>query len=217
MKRREWTMLAVLGALVVVMIVVGIKVFAGGDGNDHAKADSSSSSTGGTAAPPPPPSSGSASGPSDTGDSVLPGSDLATAHQVMTGYVAALRSYTSDDRQQPWQQDALAKTDNSPAMRSLTKLPTGKAWAECVHTKCSVKSTAKILRDTSVTDLPGSGGERQIVSYVDVHTVTTQKGTSPQKQTSQFIVTAIKAGDGWKVTGCAFAGIGDTGANGDGP
>jgi hypothetical protein len=23
--------------------------------------------------------------------------------------------------------------------------------------------------------------------------------------------------NGWKVTGCSFAGVGDTGANGDGP
>ncbi|HVX45409.1 MAG TPA: hypothetical protein VHC49_16070 [Mycobacteriales bacterium] len=217
MKRREWTVLAVLGALVVVMIVVGIKVFSGNGGHDNARSDSSPTATGSTAAPPPPPSSGEASGPSDTGDSVLPGSDLQNAHKVMTGYVAALRSYSSDDRQQPWQQDALAKTDNSPAMRQLTKLPTGKAWAECVHTRCTVKSTATVLRDPSITDVPGEGGGRQIVSYVDVHTVTTQKGTEPQKQTSQFIVTAVKSGGDWRVIGCSFAGIGDTGANGDGP
>lgn len=217
MKRREWTVLAVLGALVVVMIVVGIRVFAGGGGDDTAKPDPSATSTDHTAAPPPPPSSGEPSGPSDSGDSVLPGSDLQSAHKIMTGYVAALRSYTSDDRQQPWQQDALALTDNSPAMRQLTKLPTGKAWAECVHMHCTVKSTAKVLRDTSITDVPGEGGGRQIVSYVDVHTVTTEKGAQPQKQTSQFIVTAVESGDGWKVVGCAFAGIGDVGANGDGP
>jgi hypothetical protein len=128
-----------------------------------------------------------------------------------------LRSYTSDDRQRPWQQDALAKTDNSPAMRALTKLPTGKAWAACVHTHCAVKSTAKILRDTSVTDLPGGGAQRQVVSYVDVNTVTTERGSAAQRQSSQFVVTAAKTQSGWKVTGCAFAGIGDSGENGDGP
>lgn len=214
MKRREWAALAVLGALVVVMIVVGVRVL-GSSGGHSGAAGTPTPSSGSTAAPPPPPSTQDS--PSNDGDAVVPGSDLAAAHRVMTAYVSALRSYTSDDRQGSWQQDALAETDDSPAMRTLTRLPTGKAWAECVHTHCRVTSSARILRDTSVTNLPGAGARRQVVSYVNVDTVAKERGARPERQSSQFIVTAVKAQDGWKVTGCAFAGIGDAGENGDGP
>lgn len=218
MRPREWGALAVLGALVVVMIVVGVKVFSGGGGgrDHHTQANDSA-----TTAPPPPPaasdSPGAGATQSQSDDAVLPGSDVDAAHSVMVDYVQKLRSYTSDDRQQPWEQAALADTTRSPAMKALTRLPTGKAWAACRHFDCSVHSTAKVLRDTSVTDLPGSGASRQVVSYVDVRTVTRQRGSSPQKDSSQFVVTAVQTGQGWRVSGCSFAGVGDAGANGDGP
>ena len=74
-----------------------------------------------------------------------------------------------------------------------------------------------MLHDTAITNVARSGGGPQVVSYVDLTTKLAAKGTQPSTQHTQFTVTATQVGDGWKVSGCTFAGVGDTGANGDGP
>lgn len=217
MTKKAWAAMAVLAALVVVMVVVAVKVLP----SHHHSADKSSSSTSDDQlSPPPPPATNSPQQPqqttADSGNSVLSGDDITAAHQMMVSYLQSLGSYTYADRQPSWQKAALAFTNNSTQIRAFTKLPSGKSWAECEQTKCSSQSTARVLHDTATTNVAGSGGGPQIVSYVDLVTRLSGTGTASSTQQTQFTVTATQLGDSWKVSGCTFAGVGDQGANGDG-
>ncbi|HEX3816348.1 MAG TPA: hypothetical protein VHX59_26195 [Mycobacteriales bacterium] len=224
MTQKAWAAVAVLGALVIVMVVAAVRLLPSHHHEASARPPTSSAADG--QAPPPAPNSASQSGPqaSDSngadgnGDgNVVAGGEVDSAHQVMQSYLESLGSYTSADRQPSWQQDALNFTDGNPAIRAFTKLPTGHAWATCVATHCSSRSTAHVLRDTATTDVAGADGGPQVVSYVDVATTLTARGSKPDTQHTQFTVTTNQESDGWKVTGCSFAGVGDTGSNGDGP
>jgi hypothetical protein len=210
--------MAVLAALVVVMVVVAVKMLP----SHHHSSAKSSPSTGDSqqVSPPPPPATSTPQQQqtsADSGNSVLSGDDTTTAHQVMVSYLQSLGSYTYTDRQPSWQKAALAFTNNSTTIRAFTTLPSGKSWAQCEQTKCSSQSTARVLHDTATTNVAGSGGGPQIVSYVDLATRLTGQGTQGSTQHTQFTITATEIGDSWKVSGCTFAGVGDQGANGDGP
>ena len=226
MTRRAWAAVGVLGVLVVVMIVVAVRVLPSHHHSSSASTPSQPSTQDSQAAPPPPASdspsadqsSGSDTGSGNGGDgTVLSGDDITAAHRVMVSYLQSLGSYSSSDRQPSWRKAALAFTDGSSPIKSFTHLPTGKAWATCQQTHCTSQSTARVLHDTATTNVAGSGGGPQVVSYVDLTTRLTAKGTQPSTQHTQFTITATQVGDAWKVSGCTFAGVGDTGANGDGP
>jgi hypothetical protein len=217
MTKRAWAALAVLAALVVVMVVVAVKVL---PSHHHSAAKSEPSTSDNQLSPPPPPATNTPEQQqtsADSGNSVLSGDDITAAHQVMVSYLQSLGSYTYTDRQTSWQKAALAYTTNSGPIKDFTKLPSGKSWAECVHAKCSSQSTASIEHDTATTNVAGSGGGPQVVSYADLSTQLSGKGLSSSTQQTQFTITATEIGDSWKVSGCTFAGVGDQGVNGDGP
>jgi hypothetical protein len=223
MTRRAWAAVAVLGVLVAVLVVAAVRLL---PAKHHPSAAKSTSDAASGQQAPPDPNSAVPSQPNDGdpgtstgdtgGDDVLTGGDISAAHQVMVSYLQSLGSYTSADRQASWQKAALAFTDGNSAIRSFTHLPTGKAWASCEQTHCSSQSTARVIRDTATTNVAGSGGNPQVVSYMDLATTLRSQGTKADTEHTQFTVTATQADNGWKVTGCTFAGVGDTGANGDG-
>lgn len=217
MTKRAWAALAVLAVLVVVMVVVAVKML---PSHHHSTAKSPPSSSDNQVSPPPQPATNTPQQEqtsADSGNSVLSGDDITAAHQVMVSYLQSLGSYTYTDRQPSWQKAALAYTNDSGIIKAFTKLPSGKSWAECEHAKCSSQSTAKVVHDTATTNVAGSGGAPQVVSYADLATQLTGTGLSSGTQHTQFTITATQVGDGWKVSGCTFAGVGDQGANGDGP
>ncbi len=225
MTRRAWAAVAVLGVLVAVLVVAAIRLLPAKHHPSASKAKStsdSSSGQGGQQAPPAPgsnssqPNDGDPGTSVDNGNDVLTGGDIDSAHQVMVSYLQSLGSYTSADRQASWQKAALAFTDGNSAIRSFTHLPTGKAWASCVQTQCSSQSTARVIRDTATTNIAGSGASPQVVSYMDLATTLRSRGAKADTQHTQFTVTATQTDNGWKVSGCTFAGVGDSGANGDG-
>lgn len=219
MTKRAWGAIGVLAALLIVMFVVAARELLS-QGTNH-KAAATASRT--APAPPPPrtrtydqPSPGavaSATTQANTGSSVLSGAGIQAAHSVIVDYLQALGSYTYTDRQSSWQKAALAYTNRSVAIRAYTRLPSGRAWAQCKHEHCRSTSTANVIRDVSVTNVPGTGGAPQVVSYVDLATTISGQGT----QHTRFTVSAARKGDDWKVIGIAFAGVGDAGANGEGP
>lgn len=217
MTKKAWAAMAVLAALVVVMVVVAVKML---PSDHHSAAKSSPSTADNQLSAPPPPATDTPQDQqtsADSGNSVLSGDDITAAHQVMVSYLQSLGSYTYTDRQPSWQKAALAFTNNSAPIKAFTKLPTGKSWAECEHSRCSSQSTARVVHDTATTNVHGSGGGPQIVSYVDVATQLSGQGLRSTTQHTQFTVTATEINDTWKVSGCTFAGVGDQGANGDGP
>lgn len=209
--------MGVLGVLLIVMLVVAVRMLV----TKGEPPSSAGSSTDTTIAPPPPsaatgapPESGGSGGtdPGGSGDvNIVAGSDIAAAHQAMLSYLQALGSYTSTDRQASWQRAALAYTTGSGSIRDFTTLPSGRAWAECQHFRCTSTSTARLLRDTATTNLPGSGALPQVVSYVDLKTAITGHGMPTSSQDTQFTITASQVSGDWKVSGCTFAGIGDSG------
>lgn len=216
MTRRAWAAMGVLGVLLIVMLVVAVRMLVHKGESPSAAAPSSD-----TALAPPPPSVATAA-PSDGDDggtdqggsgdnTVLSSSDVTAAHQAMVSYLQALGSYTSTDRQASWQRAALAYTTSRGPIVAFTKLPSGRAWAECQHFRCTSESAARVLRDTATTDLPGSGAAPQVVSYVDLKTSITNHGSPSSRQDTQFTITATQVGGDWKVSGCTFAGIGDSG------
>lgn len=218
MTKRAWGAIGVLAALLVVVLVVAARELIA-HSTDHKTAAPPSRTA---PAPPPartrtydPPSPsnvGSATTDPNAGSSVLSGTDIQAAHGVIVDYLQALGSYTYTDRQASWQKAALAYTNGSVAVRAYTKLPSGRAWALCRHEHCRSTSSARVIRDVSVTDVPGTGGAPQVVSYVDLTTTISGQGT----QHTQFTVSAARKGGDWKVIGIELAGVGDVGANGDG-
>jgi hypothetical protein len=224
MTRRAWAAVAVLGVLVAVLVVAAIRLLPAKHHSSATKAKSTSDTSSGQQAPSAPGSNSSqpndgdpgTSANTDNGDDVLTGGDIGAAHQVMVSYLQSLGSYTSADRQTSWQKAALAFTDGNSAIRSFTQLPSGKAWASCLQTHCSSQSTARVIRDTATTNVAGSGGNPQVVSYLDLATTLRSQGAKADTEHTQFTVTATQTDNGWKVSGCTFAGVGDSGANGDG-
>ncbi|MEU1827163.1 hypothetical protein ABZ502_32645 [Streptomyces abikoensis] len=149
------------------------------------------------------------SGPLDSVPAVVEPDELAAAHKIMREYLVAIGTYTYRSDSASWTAKARAFTDGSKSMGDQTSLPTGRAWAECVKSKCSSTATADLKRDTVISNAPVEGAGRSVTTLAATTVTLHQDKTTTQ--TTEFQITAAYTGGEWKVSSLQLATVGNAG------
>ncbi|WP_137993579.1 hypothetical protein [Streptomyces vilmorinianum] len=213
-KRTAALALAILGLLMVGALVV-LTVFDGDDESSDAgePAVTSTPADGNTGA------SGSSDGKPSGSDAsgavkpILTQAEAAAAHQRMTEYMVGINTYTHTDESAAWAEPLLALTNGDPQLKQDTALPTGKAWATCVATRCASRGTATVLRDAMVADDLVRGGGKTVSSLVEVKATRSEDGKETGTETNSWLVTVRAGGGSWQVSSVSLFGLGNVGAS----
>lgn len=156
------------------------------------------------------PDSGTATaGPADSVPQVIEPDELAAAHKVMRDYLITVGTYTYATDAHAWTAQARALTDGSKSMADLTRLPTGRARAECEKTKCSSTATADLKRDTVISNEPVEGAGRTVTTLAS--TTVTLHQDKVSDQVTEFAITATHIRGDWKISSLQLSRVGDAG------
>ncbi|MEC4020656.1 hypothetical protein [Streptomyces sp. H27-D2] len=143
---------------------------------------------------------------------IVPLSDVAEAHDVMTAYMAGVNTYDHSTVAGPWVKPLLEMTTGETVMKQETALPTGKEWANCLAAKCTSKGRAVVERDALISDDVARGSGETISSVVEVSSTRTEGGKKTT-ETNSWLVSVKRSGSQWQVSGFDLFGLGNVGAS----